>query len=474
MIRFASFLFVAALLLDLAGAQVLAQPQVQLPGEAPADSTASPPPAQPPADAPPPPALPPPPVEIIPTIQAPPIAPSMAPSPAPAPQTPLPSALSGASVASAPAGAGTTTIGGYGQMDLKFTRVGFGNDFDGRANIRRVVLLVGHDWTDAIRSYVELEWENGVACSSCQGVAEVEQAYVDANLLGPNLKLRAGLILVPMGIINRWHEPPVFFSVDRPSFDQSIIPSTWRELGIGLVGRFKEIWHGELYFMTGLDPTHLGPDGIVGGRTSGVLTPVRDGALVGRVEVEPWLGLVAGLSGYASDMAPNGAFYDANKARISPHFPLYGWALDARARRAGFELRLVAAQFFMPRSGALMETYSATGAHYYNPLSSDANGGPVPNRTQGGYVELGYDVLRLAFPTTSAQLLAFGRAEYYNTQAAVPFPYQPNGKFDVNELTLGLSFLPIRQVVFKSDFQLRDRKFGLDEMQINFGMGWLF
>ena len=396
------------------------------------------------------------------------------PSMVPAPQMPLPSAVSGASGASAPGGAGTTTIGGYGQMDLKFTRVGFGNDFDGRANVRRVVLLVGHDWTDAIRSYVELEWENAVACAACQGVAEVEQAYVDATLLGPHLKVRAGLILVPMGIINRWHEPPLFFSVDRPSFDQSIIPSTWRELGVGLVGRLKDIWHGEIYLMTGLDPTRLGPDGIVGGRTSGVLTPVRDGAIVSRVEVEPWLGTVAGLSGYASDMAPNGAFYDANQVRLSPHFPLYGWAFDARARRAGFELRLVAAQFFMPRSGALMETYAVTGARYYNPSSVDPNGGPVPDRTQGAYLELGYDLLRLASPGTAAQLLVFGRAESYNSQAAVPRPYQPNGKFDVNELTLGLSFLPIPQVVAKADLQMRDRRYGLDEMQIDFGIGWLF
>jgi hypothetical protein len=148
-------------------------------------------------------------------------------------------------------------------------------------------------------------------------------------------------------------------------------------------------------------------------------------------------------------------------------------AFDGRARRAGFEVRLVAAQFFMPRSGALMDTYSASGSPYYNQAVITASGA-VPNRTQGAYVELAYDLLRIPFPSTSAQLLAFGRAEYYNTQAAVPTPYHPNGKFDVNELTIGLSFLPIRQVVFKTDLQLRDRRFGLDEMQIDFGMGWLF
>ena len=377
--------------------------------------------------------------------------------------------------AEAPRATDSTTIGGYGQLDLKFRRVGFGNDFDGRANVRRVVLLVGHQWADWIRSYVELEWENAVTCSACQGITEVEQAYLEAAIApsrwGQRLAVRAGLILMPMGIINRWHEPPVFFSVDRPSFDQSVIPSTWRELGIGVVGRLHDRWRGELYLMTGLDPTHLGPDGIGGGRSSGMLAPVRSGALVGRVEVEPWLGTVAGLAGYASDMGPNGAFFDDNGARVWPRFPLFGWAFDARSRYAGFELRLVAAQFFLPRSGALMNTRRADGSLYY---PDPATTGAVPNRTQGGYLELAYDLLRPIWPGTSAQLLAFARAEHYDTQAAVPFPFRAQGQFTVDEFTAGLSFLPIRQVVAKADFQLRDRRYGLDELQIDFGMGWLF
>jgi hypothetical protein len=223
--------------------------------------------------------------------------------------------------------------------------------------------------------------------------------------------------------------------------------------------------------MTGLDPTHLGPDGIVGGRSSGVLTPVRTGALVGRVEVEPVLGTIVGASGYAGDMGPNGDFYDANGTHVWPHIPLFGWSFDARARRAGFELRVVAAQFFMPRSGALMDLRRSDGSLYY---PDPGTTGAVPNRTQGAYAELGYDLFRVLWPRTSAQLLAFARAEYYDTQAAVPFPFRPQGQFDVNEFTAGLSFLPIRQVVAKADFQLRDRHYGLDELGINFGIGWLF
>jgi hypothetical protein len=118
-----------------------------------------------------------------------------------------------------------------------------------------------------------------------------------------------------------------------------------------------------------------------------------------------------------------------------------------------------------------MDARRADGSLYY---PDPGTTGAVPNRTEGAYAELGYDLFRLLWRATSAQLLAFARVEHYDTQAAVPFPFRPQGQFTVNEFTAGVSFLPIRQVVAKADFQLRDRRYGLDEMQINFGLGWLF
>ena len=44
-------------------------------------------------------------------------------------------------------------------------------------------------------------------------------------------------MLVPMGIINEFHEPTTFNGVERPSMDNKIVPTTWREIGIGVAGR---------------------------------------------------------------------------------------------------------------------------------------------------------------------------------------------------------------------------------------------
>jgi hypothetical protein len=148
-----------------------------------------------------------------------------------------------------------------------------------------------------------------------------------------------------------------------------------------------------------------------------------------------------------------------------------GGAFDARLRRGPLEARVVAAQFFLPRSGALLDARRADGSFYF---PSPTETGAVPNRTQGGYVELACDVLYFLAPGSAQQLLPFVRAERYDTQAAVPRPFLPRGELRVNELTMGLQYLPIRQLVAKADVQLRDRRYGLDELQINFGLGWMF
>jgi hypothetical protein len=71
-------------------------------------------------------------------------------------------------------------------------------------------------------------------------------------------------------------------------------------------------------------------------------------------------------------------------------------------------------------------------------------------------------------------LLGFVRLEYYNTQAAVPAGYTANAELDVREITLGVTYRPITQLVFKTDLQLRDRKLGYDELQYNLGFGYMF
>jgi hypothetical protein len=91
---------------------------------------------------------------------------------------------------------------------------------------------------------------------------------------------------------------------------------------------------------------------------------------------------------------------------------------------------------------------------------------------RGGYVEGAIDVLRPL--GLSHQLLPFARIEAYSTQAALPEGYEENPSFSVREYTFGLSYRPIQQVVLKADYQLRNRKLGFDQTQLNFGVGFMY
>lgn len=368
----------------------------------------------------------------------------------------------------APAEPPSTIIGGYGQIDLNSLKVGH-EDFKTQADVHRLVVFLSHSLSPDIQIYSELEWEHALACDGCKGSAEIEQAYVQWKLLDDALALRVGLLLMPIGIINQAHEPPVFNGVERPEVDQFVIPSTWRELGLGIAGKLAEIYRYQLYLTTTLDPTRLGPSGLGGSSQLGSLGSADAFAVTGRFEVEPWLGIIAGASFFASDTGGNGEFFtNAGKPR-DLSIPVLGYALDARAQRFGFEGRVLWTQFFLPESETLLGAVREDGSQFF---PNTASTGAVPERTQGGYVELAYDTLHQLHVTH--QLLAFARAETYDLQAAVPKGHKALPQLDVDVLTLGLTYKPISQLAFKSDVQLRDRRLGYDELQVDVGVGYMF
>ena len=359
-----------------------------------------------------------------------------------------------------------TVVGGYAQLDANALRVGSEGDWHGTANIRRLVLFVAHDfgaWGVPAHAYTELEWEGALACDGCSGAAEVEQAFVEVQATD-TLAVRTGLVLVPFGVINQWHEPPVFNGVERPDVDQLIIPTTWREMGVGLVGK-PGIARWEAYVLTGLDPAGLGPTGLANARTEAVDAPILAPALAGRFEVEPWLGTVVGVSGYATD-AGLATGYTVDGAAL--HSPVLGLGMDARGRWKGLEGRLVGAMFGIPGALDLMAAQKEDGS----PLFVVGVDGIVPSRIQGGYAEVGYDVLSLT--ESGQQLVLFGRLETYDTQAKVPSGFVGDDARKVDVGTFGVTWRPLPPLAVKGDVQLRDRRTGFDELGVNAGVGWMF
>src|SRR5574338_1179833 len=126
-----------------------------------------------------------------------------------------------------------TTIGGYGEVHYTNPT---GPDTPGEVNVARFVVYLAHTFTEKLAFRSELELEDTKLGGGEEGSeVALEQLYLDYTL-SPAATIRAGLVLAPIGIINETHEPPTFNGVERPTFARNVIPSTWRDICVGVVG----------------------------------------------------------------------------------------------------------------------------------------------------------------------------------------------------------------------------------------------
>ena len=146
-----------------------------------------------------------------------------------------------------------SAFGGYGELTLNVPgKYVLDSPPEATIDLRRFVLFFGHNFSDRLRFYSEFEVEHAVSSAGDRGEAEVEQAYLD-GLLSRRLSLRGGVMIMPVGIINVYHEPPTFNGVDRPAVDTYVIPTTWREPGVGIFGELREGLRYQLYLVNGFN-----------------------------------------------------------------------------------------------------------------------------------------------------------------------------------------------------------------------------
>ena len=127
---------------------------------------------------------------------------------------------------------GGTNLWGYGELNYNHPTA---HAADAQADLSRAVIGFSHAFDETTRVYGELEWEHAIASADDRGESEVEQLYVE-HALAPNYGVRAGLMLVPLGLLNEHHEPTNYYGVERNFVETAIIPSTWREGGVAGYG----------------------------------------------------------------------------------------------------------------------------------------------------------------------------------------------------------------------------------------------
>jgi hypothetical protein len=350
--------------------------------------------------------------------------------------------------------AGKLTIGGYGEVHYtNFT----GPNTPGSVNVKRFVIYAGYAFNDRITLHSELELEDTkIEGGESGGEVALEQAYLDYRFSNA-FTLRTGLLLPPIGIINEIHEPPSFNGVERPDFDNDVIPTTWRDIGVGALGQIPGV-NGlsyRVFLVNGLKAEGFtAAEGIREGRQEGKEASFANPSFTGRIEYAQ-AGLKVGGSfwyGGTANQAPGlgtGAF-DA------PVLVLMG---DARYDNGPFMLRAV---------GGTIEVYDADKINA-------VYGQGVGRRIAGGYVEGGYNLLAFVAPKSSQRLNAFVRYDHYDTQAEVAAGTLDDATLARRITTFGLTYKPLWNVAFKADYQFRDNQAGAGENEVlALGVGYQF
>jgi len=143
-----------------------------------------------------------------------------------------------------------STIGGYGELHWNQQYNGNGNQSKNQLDFHRFIIYYGHNWTEewSFKSELELEHNNVIPVDTDTdgsdidvtktGELELEQAFV--NYHAGNWGVQGGVILPSVGLLNEYHEPPLFLSVERPTYSEYIIPTTWFGNGFAFYGRFSD------------------------------------------------------------------------------------------------------------------------------------------------------------------------------------------------------------------------------------------
>jgi len=352
-------------------------------------------------------------------------------------------------------------FGGYGQVDL-IKPLTENTSTNAALDVSRIVLSMGYNFSEKTSFFAEIEYEH---------VKElyVEQAFV-THSFNDFFNLRTGLMLVPMGIINEYHEPPSFNGVNRPSVDNIIVPTTWREIGIGLTGRIQDAGiKYQVYLLNGFYG-YDGSKGLINGekflrdaRQKGAKSVMTSPDLSLRLDYYGISGLKIGMSGYfgktesalykSLDMSNSAAVARADSSILG----LTMAGLDARYNLGGLSLR-----------GELIIS-SLSNTLEYNRLTKSNAGKTII----GMYAEVAYNVLHKS--GTEHTLTPFIRYEKYDTHFIVDENITQNENYNVNEYVFGLGWKPASGVVFKADMQLaRSEASTTARKTVNAGIGVWF
>ncbi len=326
-----------------------------------------------------------------------------------------------------------TTIGGYGELhynNLEDKNTGADKD---EIDFHRFVLFFGHEFTDDLRFFSELELEHSLSGDGKPGEVELEQAYIEYDM-NQQHTVKGGLFLMPVGILNETHEPNTFYGTERNPVEKNIIPTTWWEGGVMFSGDVAQGLSYDLAMTSGLNANSDldGDYAVRGGRQKVAKAEAEDFAYTGRLKWTAMPGVeLAATAQYQEDITQSLDDTAGSATLYEAH---------AVVERGPFGLRALYAVWDLEGDGPKAQGY---------------------DEQEGWYVEPSYKI--------NQYFGVFARYNEWDNQAG------NSTDSEYEQVDLGVNWWPHQNVVVKADYQDQDAPAGKKEFDgFNVGIGYEF
>ena len=354
---------------------------------------------------------------------------------------------------------GGLLMGAYGEVHYEQP---FGNNtkYNGALDAERMVLLFGYKFDNKTSFISEIEIEH---------IKEVflEQAYLNYQAK-PWLNIQAGLLLIPMGIMNEYHEPTIFNGVNRPTIANALYPSTWREIGAGFAGNLPNAGlRYQIYAVNGLMSYDGGAklDGskpLRGARQKGAQVAMTAPDLSAKLNYYGLKGFDIGLATYIGGTEStlfNKIHLDSTAQLNTADSSIIG------VQMIGFDFRYQAKK--LQARGELFYS-NFTNTDQYNAFT----GKDIGSSMFGYYAEVGYDISDIL--GINRKFVPFARYSEYNTHNTVSEEMEINNSYYRTVVTTGFSLFLNESFVVKADYQNFSDANNNIRHQFNSGIGFWF
>ena len=390
------------------------------------------------------------------------------------------------------------TIGGYGEAVMSYNM--YSDNFGiysspeaykdskghGRFDIPHAVLMLGYDFGKGWKLGMEIEFEHGGVEAAVErengeagefekeiergGEVALEQFWVEKSFF-PQLNVRAGHIIVPVGLTNSYHLPTEFFTVYRPEGENTIIPCTWHETGISVWGRAGD-WRYEALMVAGLNSTFFSTEGWVhdGSASPYEFKPASQVAGAFRVDNYSVDGLRLGFSGYIGNSFHNDITTNTSDQYAGVNGTVMIGAFDFVFDRYGFIARGNFDYGYLSDIGYINRRNSTQNHTTSSPYANSL----VGKAAICAGIEAGYDFFSLSerLKASEQKFYVFARYEYYDSYIPASGT-TPNAWTDKHRIAAGINYYPIPEVGIKAEYSHRFLKSPYNpEPSVSLGVVW--